>query len=96
MGTSLSPQKKKILFCVILFVALCVFTTDMLDLREELQILSCPFGCPDNDFTPGIYGAASVKYSQIPDLFSGFKVESLKISFIHLLPYNFRAPPIHS
>jgi len=52
----------------------------MLDLREELQILSCPFGCPDNDFTPGIDSTASIRYREIPDLFSRIRVESLKSS----------------
>lgn len=96
MSASVSPQKRKTLFCVILFVAFCAFTTDIVDLREELQILSCPFGCPDNDFTTGIKRSAAVNYDPVPDMFFGTESVSVKISFLHLLPYGFRAPPMYS
>ncbi len=96
MSSSVSPQKRKTLFCIILFVAFCAFMTDVVDLREELQILSCPFGCPDNDFTNGTNNTAAVNYDSISVMFSGIESTAVKISFHHLSPCALRAPPTHS
>ena len=47
-------QKRKSLFLGILFVASFTFTADILDLREELHILSCPYSCLDSNITTGL------------------------------------------
>jgi hypothetical protein len=89
-------QQRKSLFLTILFVAFFTFTADILDLREELNILSCPDSSLDNNITTGIISTASFDPEPIYIVFSHKKKESVKISFIHLLPYGFRAPPVCS
>jgi len=54
MTASASLHKRKTLFLVILFIAFSAFTADILDLREELHILSCPYSSLDNNVTTGI------------------------------------------
>ena len=45
-------QKRKSLFLGILFlIAFFTFTADILDLREELHILSCPYNCLDSSIS---------------------------------------------
>jgi hypothetical protein len=89
-------QKRKSLFLAILFVAFFTFTADILDLREELHILSCPYSSLDNNITTGIISTATFDPAPISVVFSHKKKVSVKISFIHLLPYGFRAPPAWS
>lgn len=90
-------QKRKSLFLGILFVASFMFTADVLDLREELHILSCPYySCLDSNITTGLISTAAFSPEPIYIMVSGKKKASVKISFIHLLPYGFRAPPAKS
>ena len=51
---SSSINKRKAYFVAILFIVCFVFTADILDLREELRILSYPYPCLDNNVTTGI------------------------------------------
>ncbi len=90
-------QKRKSLFFGVLFIAFFTFTADILDLREELHILSCPYSCLDSNVTTGLISAATTFNPEpIFIMVSGKKEASVKISFIHLLPYGFRAPPAQS
>jgi hypothetical protein len=96
MTTSDLFQKRKALFLGVLFVAFFMFTVDILDLREELRILSCPYNCLDSDIATGLISTAAFG----PELFYIMVFRKMKasvtISFIHLLPYGFRAPPAKS
>ena len=49
-----SLHKRKAYFIAILFVVCFVFTADILDLREELRFLPCPYSSLDNNVTTGI------------------------------------------
>jgi hypothetical protein len=89
-------QKRKALFLGVLFIVFFMFTVDILDLREELRILSCPYNCLDNDITTGLVNTAASSPALHYIMVSGKKKASVKISFIHLLPYGFRAPPAKS
>lgn len=89
-------QKRKALFLGVLFVAFFTFTVDILDLREEVLILSCPYSCLDSNVTTGLISTAAFSPEPIYIMVSGKKKASVKISFIHLLPYGFRAPPAKS
>ncbi|MBA4421933.1 MAG: hypothetical protein C0390_02385 [Syntrophus sp. (in: bacteria)] len=89
-------QKRKSLFLGVLLVAFFTFTGDILDLREELQILSCPYSCLDSNVTTGLISTATFTPGPILTTVSGKKNASVHISFIHLLPYGFRAPPAKS
>ena len=90
--TALLP-KRKTLFFIIFVIALTAFTADVLDLREELHMLSCPYGSLDNNVTTGLTSRFLFTPEPIFILCSVQRNVSTKISFLHLLPYSFRAPP---
>ncbi len=95
MTASVSLHKRKTLFFVILFIAFSAFTADILDLREELCILSYPYSNLESNVSDGIICHTSI----LPEPTLAFhivqKKTSIKISFLHLLSYGFRAPPSH-
>lgn len=93
MTTSSSLHKRKAIFFIILFIAFSAFTADILDLREELGFLSCPYSFLDNNVTTGVTSNFSFKMEQRFILRSAYQKSSVKISFLHLLPFGFRAPP---
>jgi hypothetical protein len=93
MTASASLHKRKTLFLVILFIAFSAFTADILDLREELHILSYPNSSLDNNITTGIVSITDFALKSVVLLFSFRQESSVEISFLHLLPYGFRAPP---
>ena len=88
-----SLHKKKTLLFVILFIAFSIFTADILDLREELQILSCSYNRLGNNVTTGITSTADFAPEPLVLFCSIHRKASVEISFLHLLPYGFRAPP---
>ena len=91
-----SLHKRKTLFFVILLIAFSAFTADVIDLREELHILSCPGGSLDNNVTAGITSSVDFALKQVVLFCSTHRKLSVEISFLHLLPYGFRAPPTRS
>ena len=93
MTASSSLHKKKALFFVALFIAFTAFTADILDLREELYLLACPYSNLDNNVTTCIISDFHFNLEQLISLCSINWKSSFKISFLHFLPYNYRAPP---
>ena len=93
MTASSSLHKRKALFFVVLFIAFSAFTADILDLREELHMLACPYSSLDNNVTSGITSNATFETEPVLFSCSVHRKSSVKISFLHLLPYGFRAPP---
>ncbi len=93
MTASASLHKRKTLLLVVLFLGFSAFTADILDLREELHILSCPYSSLDNNVSTGLTNNHPFVPEQIPTLCSVHLKGSAKISFLHLLPYGYRAPP---
>jgi hypothetical protein len=96
MTASASLHKRKTLLLVILFIAFTAFTADILDLREDLHIISCPY-CPysslDNNITTGITSNVDFVLESVVLFCSVHWKSSVEISFLHLLPFGFRAPP---
>ena len=88
-----SLHQRKAFFFVVLLIAFAAFTADILDLREELGILSCPYSYIDNNVTTGITSHSTFETEPIPVFCSAHQKSSIKISFLHLLPHGFRAPP---
>jgi hypothetical protein len=86
-------HKRKTFFCVALLIAFSAFTADILDLREELGILSCPYSCLDNNVTAVIANDTTFKTEPVLFSCSVHRKSSVKISFLHLFPHGFRAPP---
>jgi hypothetical protein len=93
---SASINKRKAYVIAILMIVGFVFTADILDLREELRILSCPYSCLDNNVTTGITTSVAFEMEPVQVLRSVDQMSSVTISFLHLLPYGFRAPPAWS
>jgi hypothetical protein len=93
MTASASLHKRKTLFLAILFIAFAAFTADILDLREELGIISCLYSSLDNNVTAVIANDTTFKTEPAVFSCSVQQKSSVKISFLHLLPYGFRAPP---
>ena len=83
----------KTIFFITLLVALSVFTADVIDLREELRILACPYTCLDNNITTAVASNVPVEPEPLPILFSVSEKASVEISILHPLSYSFRAPP---
>ena len=85
--------KRKFIFLISLFAALSVFAADVVDLREELGILSCTNYNLDNDISTGVASHLSMEAAPLPLLFGVSKKALVVISTFPLLPYSFRAPP---
>jgi hypothetical protein len=96
MTASALLHKRKTLFLVILFIAFSAFTGDILDLREELHILSCPYSSLDNNVTTGTISNSVFVLETVVLFCSVNRSLSVKISFLHLLPFSLRAPPFWS
>jgi hypothetical protein len=93
MTESAPLHKRKTLLFVILFIAFSAFTADILDLREELCILSCPYSSLDNNISAGLPSNHPFKLEQILTAPSVQRETAVNIKFFHLLPYSYRAPP---
>jgi hypothetical protein len=88
-----SLHKRKTLLAVILFIAFSAFTADILDLREELCIVSCPCSNLDNNVTTGMTSTVDFALESVVLLCTVHKKLSAEISFLHRLSYGLRAPP---
>jgi hypothetical protein len=97
-GTSLlmkfSLLQRKTLFGLVFLIAFSVFVADVIDLREELRLLSSPFNCLDNTIEAGVVSSFSIEPEPFRPGFAITNKASVEISFLHLLPYAFRAPPL--
>jgi hypothetical protein len=93
MNASALLHKRKTLFLVLLFFGFAAFTVDILDLREDIHLLSCPYSSLDNNVTTGMISAVNFAPGPVELLCAIQRKLSVKISFLHLLPCGFRAPP---
>jgi hypothetical protein len=91
--TASSLHKRKTPLLVILFIVFSAFTADILDLREELCILSCSYSSLDNNVSTGLASNHPFGQEQILAAPPVQRKAAVEISFLHLLPYSFRAPP---
>jgi hypothetical protein len=89
-------QRKTTLFGIVFLIVFSAFTADILDLREELRILSSPNSSLDNNIEAGVASSFSIEPEPLPPGFGIAKKASVEISFLCLLPYSFRAPPSRS
>jgi hypothetical protein len=92
--THFGSLRKRNLFCfIILFITFSIFTADIIDLREELQILSSPCNSLDNNITTGM--ADHFVFDPAPLLTPSPTrgASSVVSSSSHLPSCGFRAPP---
>ena len=81
---------------LILLFTMAAFTADIVDLREEIHLLSCPYSCLDNNITTGIQGGFSFEPELIQKIGSLHQGAPFAISFLHLFSCQYRAPPLWS
>ncbi len=94
MIATVSQKRRKTLLLVLLLITFSAFATDVLDLRDELGFLPCPYSDLDSNVTAGIPGHSPVTMEpQLISLGSVSPTTSVSISFAYLLPFSFRAPP---
>jgi hypothetical protein len=86
-------HKRTTLILVILFIFFFAFTADILDLREELYLLSCPYSSLDNNVSTGLTSNRPFKLEQIITVPFVDRKAVVPVTFLHLLPYGYRAPP---
>jgi len=96
MNNFASLRTRKIFCLIILTIALSAFTADIFDLREELQIISCPYNSIDNDITTGMTDELGFAPAPFLRLSSVHQKSSVVIAFAHLPACGFRAPPFLS
>ena len=87
-------HKRKTLFCVVLLSVFSAFAADVVDLREDLRFLDCPYSYLDNNITTGIASQSTLETARNLVFYATHKNSSIKVSFLHLLPYGLRAPPL--
>jgi hypothetical protein len=96
MNHCASLHKRKLFCLTILFITFSIFTADIFDLREELQILSCPYTGLDDDITTGMTDRFVLDSSAASTFNPVHRKSSVAVSSTHLLPCGFRAPPFLS
>lgn len=96
MTASAWLHKRRALFLVILFFAFSAFTADILDLREECYTLSGPYETLDSDISAAATGDHRFDQREAPSVRFVRQHGTENLSFFHLLPYSFRAPPAFS
>lgn len=93
MRMSASLHKKPAISFIAFLIAFSAFTADIIDLREELYILSSPYSGLESNVSDGIVSHSGSQSEPGFVLCAVQKKTSVTISFLHLLPYGFRAPP---
>jgi hypothetical protein len=100
-------KKRNRFFLYFLFLTIFTFTADVLDLRDEVEVLSsftftgsiftCQYKYLDSNITAGLIQNFYVKKPN-PILIKVFHTQgtSTTISCINSLSYSFRAPPAKS
>lgn len=91
-----SLHTRKLFGFLILFIAFSAFTADIFDLREELQILSCPANSLDDNITTGLTDPFVFDPAPFLTLSPIHWKSSVFASSSHLPPCGFRSPPFRS
>jgi hypothetical protein len=91
-----SLRKRKQFCFVILFITFSIFTADIIDLREELQILSYSYDSIDDNITTGIADHYAFDLAPILTLCSVHRKSLVVVSSSYLPACGFRAPPFQS
>lgn len=94
--TPRGARKGKTLLLVVCVIALAAFTADILDVREELYLLSCPNGGLDDDVSSGVIARHRIEPERLLWVPLGCRTARADITFLHLLPCGYRAPPRRS
>lgn len=88
-----SSHHKRKLICFIFLIGIAAFTADVLDLRDELQMLPCPFGSLDNTVATGLISGFPTDPGPVVAVRAIQRKASFKVSLSTLFSYSFRAPP---
>jgi hypothetical protein len=87
-------NKRKSLFSLLFFVTFISFAWDIIDVRDEVHLIACPYSSSlDNNVTTGIQSSFSCEPEPMLTFFPYAKKASVAISFLSSSPFHFRAPP---
>jgi hypothetical protein len=86
-------RKRKILPLVVLFCTLSAFAADVSDLREELEILSCPDSGMGDNITAGAITSVAVEPEPNRMVCPVQSEASVEVASVDRLANGFRAPP---
>jgi len=89
-------NKRKSLFFLLFIAAFVCFAWDIVDVRDEVHLIACPYSSLDNNVTTGIQSYFSYEPEPMLTFFSFAKKASVAISLQSSSPINFRAPPAWS
>ncbi len=89
-----SRHIKKALFLAVLLIIFSAFSAEVLSVRKELRHISCQDNVLDDGVTVAIVSNAVLYTVPTVIVSAVYRESSVKISFLHLLPYAFRAPPL--
>ncbi len=93
MALSGSLYENRTFFLLVLAATFVAFTGDILDVRDEIHLLSCPYDNLDNNVTTGIQSSFAFEQKPVLAYFSLAKGASVPISFPIALAFHRRAPP---
>ena len=91
-----SLHKGNTLFLLIVLGTLVAFAGDILDVRDEVHLLTCPNNSLDNNITTGLQSHFSFNFKPILAFFSLPGEPLVVISPFNPWSFNFRAPPAWS
>ncbi len=93
MSAFATLYRRKSFFLLVFVAVFFTFTADVVDLREELRIISCAGSALDNNVATGLILPAGFNPGPFPTFCSVDRTSSFEISFLHLMPCGLRAPP---
>jgi hypothetical protein len=93
MSAFATLYRRKSLFLFVFVAVFFTFTADVVDLREELRIISCAGNALDNSVATGLILPVGFNPGPLPALYAVDRTSSFEISFLHLMPCGLRAPP---
>jgi hypothetical protein len=96
MIISCALNKRKSLFLLLVIATFVCFALDIIDVRDEVHLIACPYSSLDNNVTTGIQSSFSCEPEPMLVFFSFAKKASVVISFLSSSPFHFRAPPAWS
>lgn len=95
LTTSYSFYQRRV-FLLLLFLVFTVFTADILDLRDEILIPANAYDNLDENITSGMQSASAFTTPEMPRYIYLPQQSAAPICGSNCLPFDLRAPPLHS
>lgn len=86
-------RKRRILSLVVLFCTLAAFAVNVFDVREDLELLSCPDNGMDHNVMACVMNSVAVEPVLLRTLCSVQPDASVEVASVDRSSNDFRAPP---